>query len=87
MDNTDIYVNSIIENMPVSSTYLQGLKEQLKMDSVCTRVMDMCSQGWPDYAKQEPLLKTYWAERATLTVTDGLLLKDARLVIYFSIAK
>ncbi|KAJ0012151.1 hypothetical protein NQD34_013126 [Periophthalmus magnuspinnatus] len=43
--------------------------------------MDMCTQGWPEHVKQEPLLKNYWPDRATLTVKDGLLLKDTRLVI------
>lgn len=81
MENTDIYVDSIIENMPISSSYMQTLKEHLKNDSVCARVMVMCSQGWPEHAKQEPLLRNYWPDRATLTVKDGLLLKDSRLVI------
>ncbi|KAK7882125.1 hypothetical protein WMY93_028299 [Mugilogobius chulae] len=81
MENTDIYVDSVVSNMPISSSYMQTLKEQLKMDSVCAHVMDMCTQGWPDHAKQEPLLKNYWPDRATLTVKDGLLLKDTRLVI------
>lgn len=81
MENTDIYVVRIIENMPVSSSYIQMLKEQLKMDSVCARVTDMCNQVWPDYAKQEPLLRNCLPDRATLTVKDGLFLKDLRLVI------
>lgn len=74
MENTDIYVVSIIENMPVSSSYIQMLKEQLKMDSVCARVMDMCNQVWPEYAKQEPLLRNYLPDRTTLTAKDGLFL-------------
>ncbi|XP_042072880.1 uncharacterized protein K02A2.6-like [Haplochromis burtoni] len=81
MESTDIYVDSIVANMPVSSSYMQTLKEQLKSDSVCARVMDMCTEGWPEHAKQEPLLRNYWPDRATLTVEDGLLLKDTRLVI------
>ncbi|KAJ0023870.1 hypothetical protein NQD34_003769 [Periophthalmus magnuspinnatus] len=81
MESTDIYVDSIVTNLPVSSSYMQTLKEQLKLDSVCSRVMDMCTQGWPEHVKQEPLLKNYWTDRATLTVKDGLLLKDTRLVI------
>lgn len=46
---------------------MQTLKEQLKSDNVCARVMDMCTQGWPERAKQEPLLRNYWPDRATLT--------------------
>lgn len=67
MENTDIYVVSIIANMPVSSSYIQMLKQQLKMDSVCARVMDICNQVCPGYAKQEPLLRNYLPDQATLT--------------------
>lgn len=81
LESTGIYVESIIDNMPVSPSYMQMLKEHVKLVSVCTRVMDMDSQGRPDNAQSEPLLKNYWPNRATLTVKDGLLLRDSRLVI------
>lgn len=81
MESTNIYVDCVIESLPASPLYIGTLKEQLKADSVCSRVMLLCIEGWPAHAKQEPVLKNYWPERATLTVKDGLLLKDARLVI------
>lgn len=81
MESTNIYMDCIVSNLPVSSTFMDTLRAELKADSVCTRVMKMCSDGWPDHAKQEPLLKHFWPERATLTEQDGLLLKDTRLVI------
>jgi hypothetical protein len=81
MESTYIYVDAVIEGLPVSPMYVENLKEQLKVDSVCSRVMTLCSEGWPAHAKQEPVLKNYWPEQATLTVKDGLLLKDTRLVI------
>ena len=81
MESTNIYVDAVIEELPVSPMYVENLKEQLKVDSVCSRVMTLCSEGWPAHAKQEPVLKNYWLEQATLTVKDGLLLKDTRLVI------
>lgn len=43
--------------------------------------MSMCTEGWPAQAEQEPVLKGYRPEQATLAVKDGLLLKDIRLVI------
>ena len=81
MESTYIYVDAVIEGLPVSPMCVENLKEQLKVDSVCPRVMTLCSEGWPAHAKQEPVLKNYWLEQATLTVKDGLLLKDTRLVI------
>ena len=80
MESTNIYVDCIIGNLPASPSYIDNLKEQLKADSVCSRVMMLCREGWPAHEKQESVLN-YWLERATLTVEDGLLLKDSRLVI------
>lgn len=77
MESINIYVDCTVGN----PSYVENLKEQLKADSVCSRVMKLCTEGWPMHAKQEPVLRNYWPERATLTVQDGLLLKDTRLVI------
>ena len=66
MESTNIYVDAVIEGLPVSPMYVENLKEQLKVDSVCPRVMTLCSEGWPAHAKQEPVLKNDWQEQATL---------------------
>ena len=81
MESTNIYVDAVIEELPVSPMYVENLKEQLKVDSVCSRVMTLCTEGWPAHAKQKPVLKNYVPEQATFPVKDGLLLKDTRLVI------
>ena len=81
MESTNIYVDSVVEGLSVSPTYMEILREQLKADSVCARVMELCMKGWPAHAKQEPMLRNYWPEQATFTVQDGLLLKGSRLVI------
>ncbi len=81
MESTNICVDCVMESLPVSSSYIENLKEQLKASSVCSRVMTLCSEGWPAHAKQELVLKNYWPECATLAVKDGLLLKDTLLVI------
>ncbi|KAJ8377185.1 hypothetical protein SKAU_G00077650 [Synaphobranchus kaupii] len=80
-EDTNIYVDTVMDNLPASTTYLDELREQLKGDSVCRRVMALCGEGWPAHSKTEPGLRLYWAERAFLTVQDGLLLKGSRLVI------
>lgn len=38
-------------------------------------------EGWTKHSKSDPILKRYWAERAVLTVQDGLLLRGTRLFI------
>ena len=81
MESTNIYVDGIMASLPVSTTYLDTLREHLKADSVCSAVMELCRGGWTENRSCTGLLKPYWAERAFLTVHDGLLLKGTRLVI------
>ena len=59
MESTNIYVDCVIESLPVSPSYIGNLKEQLKADNVCSCVMILCTEGWLAHAKQEPLLKNY----------------------------
>ncbi|KAJ8404555.1 hypothetical protein AAFF_G00338220 [Aldrovandia affinis] len=49
MESTNIYVDSIMENLPVSVSYLDNLREHLKTDNMCSAVMQMCQDGWPEY--------------------------------------
>ncbi|XP_061920402.1 uncharacterized protein K02A2.6-like [Entelurus aequoreus] len=80
-EETNIYADMVLENLPASADYLEELREQLQRDSVCAQVMQLCAEGWPAHGSKEPALRLYWAEQAFLTVQDGVLLKGHRLVI------
>lgn len=82
MEDTNIYVDEIMNGLPASSTYMAQLKEQLKEGSVCSDVISFCQRGWPDHNQLTGPVKVYWPERAVLTVHDDLLLKGSRLVIH-----
>lgn len=45
MESTNIYVDAIMEQLPVSVSYMHNLREQLKADSVCSKVMTTCQEG------------------------------------------
>lgn len=81
LESTNIYVDMLMDNLPASNNFLEQLREELERDSVCARVMQLCEEGWPTHFNSEPALRLYWAERAFLTVHDGLLIKGDRLVI------
>lgn len=81
MEDTNIYVESFLENLPTSGRYLTELCEQLQDDSVCAQVMKYCVGGWPDRNQLQGPVKHYWHERAALSVHNGLLLRGSRLVI------
>ncbi|KAJ8409984.1 hypothetical protein AAFF_G00210250 [Aldrovandia affinis] len=44
MESTNIYMDSIMENLPASVSYLDNLREHLKTDNVCSAVMQMCQR-------------------------------------------
>lgn len=59
-EDTNIYVDMIMDNLPVSTVYLDELKEELKRGTVCARVMQLCVEGWPTHSNSEPALRLYW---------------------------
>lgn len=77
-----IYVDRIMDNFPTSTSYMDSLREHLKANSVCSKVMTMCQDGWLEFGSCEGTLKLYQSERAFLTVQGGVLLKGTRLVIH-----
>lgn len=48
MEDTNIYIDSVIESFPASDSYMAELCEQLCADSVYAKVMKYCLEGWPD---------------------------------------
>lgn len=71
LEDTNIYVDFIVSNIPVGGDYLSSLKAH----STSSTLMKYCAHGWPDKSLLQGELRKYWAERALLTVHDGLLLR------------
>ena len=44
-EDTNIYVDMVMENLSASTSYLAELRDELQRDSVCARVMQLCSEG------------------------------------------
>lgn len=73
MEDTNIYVNTLIENLPASDHYRRELREQLGAESVCSELLRHCIEGWPDPCRLDWTLKHYWTETVLLTVHEGSL--------------
>ncbi|KAJ8369344.1 hypothetical protein SKAU_G00093720 [Synaphobranchus kaupii] len=58
MESMNIYVDSIMQHLPVNPTYLEKLKEQLK--TVCALASCRCTEGWLDRSRYEPAIKLNW---------------------------
>ena len=50
-------------------------------DPVCSAVMMLCLDGWPERHKIEPALKPYWKVQGELSVHNNLLLFQKRIVV------
>ena len=80
---TDIYVNMVINNLPATDKRLVEIKEAQDSDMTCSKVKQYGKEGWPTKVKGE--LKKYQALQSELTVHSSLLMKGSRLVIPYSL--
>ena len=60
-------------------------KELSSQDSVCSRVKRYCASGWPKKHLIEAELLPYWKVRNSLTLYNGPLLYDGRIVVPHSL--
>ena len=75
------YVCSIIDTIPISDIKLQQLIEAQNEDEVTKKVKEFCVEGWSERHQLASAVRPYWADRAELTIVQGILLKSTRLVI------
>ena len=81
-DETQCYVNSIIDAIPATDARLDEIRRELRNDPVCQKVMTYCLSEWPaERTRCSEITKPNWAVRGELTVNHGLLFKGERLVI------
>ena len=80
-EEMNIYINSILDTLPVSDVKLMEIKEAQDEDPVCQRLKSYCMEGWPDKFHLHDAVKPYWPFRGELTVVHGILLKSSRIVV------
>ena len=65
----------------MSDQRLDEIRCELKKDDTLKLVMQYVQNGWPDKRKvYRPMLK-HWAERGNISLHNGLLPRERRLVI------
>ena len=79
--DSDIYVSAVLQNLPVTDKRLAEIQKAQEQDAVCEAVKQTCKQGWPNHSSLKGVLKKYASEADHLSVQDGILLYDDRLVI------
>ena len=77
-----LFVRSVIDDIPITDLLMTKIQENQNLDEVCSRLIHYVkTDHWPDQAKQDQRLKSYWTTRNELTVQDGLLLFQSRIVV------
>ena len=81
LEDTNVYINSIITSMPASPGRMQELKVHQEHDELCQAIIHYCKNEWPDKHLLPTPLKMYWQSCGNFTIVGGLLLMDSRIFI------
>jgi hypothetical protein len=75
-------IHQITSTLPASPIKLQQIRNETADDPVLSKLREVVYQGWPTTREQCPqLLLDYWNFREELTIEDGLILKQERIVM------
>ena len=77
----NLYVNFVYSAIPASEQRLENIKERQRQDEVCRLIVEYAKVGWPERNQLPSALQPYWPYRGDLTMINGLLVKDDRIVI------
>ena len=80
-EEMNIYVDSVLDSLPLSDVKLMEIKEAQDEDPVCKQIKIYCMEGWPDKFHLHDAIKPYWTVRGELSVVHGVLLKASRIVV------
>ena len=82
--NLDVeeYVEALVSLWPVSNHRLQEIKTETALDKDLRDVCDYVREGWPNNQSGVPAqLKPYFQERGNLSLVDGILTYEGRIII------
>jgi hypothetical protein len=78
----DAYVSSIQASWPASPTRLQEIKLATAQDPTLALVQKFIISDWPDHSSAVPAqVKSYFSHRDALSIIDGLITFENRIVI------
>ena len=80
-EEVESFIESISDNLPVSRGRLEMYQKAQSSDSVCSRVREFCTAGWPKKHLIGEELLPYWKVRNSLSLHNGLLLYNSRIVV------
>jgi len=77
---TELFVDSVLKSLPATDKKLQEIRSKQMSDYVCQKLIEFTKNGWPDSETCE-ISKLYWKFQGEITVNNGLLMRNDRLII------
>ena len=75
-------IHQITKNLPASPIKLQQIRNETANDPTLSKLREVIHEGWPaTREKCHKALHNYWNFREELTIEDGLILKQERIVM------
>jgi len=75
------FVNLVMEGVPATDSRLVQIRQHQLEDDVCRELVSYLQESWPEKEQLKGLIRQYWPHRASLTIIDGLLMYETRIVI------
>ena len=88
IDDVEVHIDLVKSIWPATDKRLKEIAEKTQQDENLRVALEYTANGWPVYRNQvKPALFDYFAVRNELSVHDGLLVKNTRIVIPESMRK
>lgn len=85
VDSLDVerFVNNIVRGwQDLAAPGLEQLRKHQEGDGTCMDLARLCERGWPRRASLVPIhLRCFWSTRSNITVCEGLLLYNNRILV------
>ncbi|KAK3751553.1 hypothetical protein RRG08_043143 [Elysia crispata] len=82
------HVYFISSSWPASDAFLERIKDETAKDERLSIALTYTAKGWPDYKEDCQLgARHLYQARSELSISDGLLLKDDRIIIPATLQK
>jgi transposase InsO family protein len=86
-EDTRAYINLVMESHPASEHRLKQIELEQKKDPTCVTLAHYCTKGWPRKSTLSGQLKKYYSLASEISVIDGLLMRNSRIIIPTSLRK
>ena len=86
-EEAELFAAVAVANLPASTQRLDVYKSKQQEDSICSKILKYCQQGWPSKREISTEMKPYWVVRNAFTVKQGLIMYNCRIVVPMSLQK